>query len=84
MVEMKVKEDEKSNKTMDELEVMKDDWRWLTIKFKSEKDNEWIYRMMRSGFFKTFVMCIIQNVKKKSDSRMKNQRLPKNLRKGHW
>jgi Zn-finger domain-containing protein len=84
MVEMKVKEDEKSNKMMDELEVMKDDWRWLTIKFKSEKDNEWIYRMMRSGFFKTFVMCIIQNVKKKSDSTMKNQRLPKNSRKGHW
>jgi len=69
---------------MDELEVMKDDQRRLTIKFKSEKDNEWIYWMMRSGFFKTFVMCIIQNVKKKSDSRMKNQRLPKNLRKGHW
>lgn len=72
MVEMKVKEDEKSNKMMDELEVMKDDWRWLTIKFKSEKDDEWIYPMMRSGIFQD--LCHVHYSKCQEKVWLKNEK----------
>jgi hypothetical protein len=83
MVEMKVKEDEKiRQKWWMSWKVMKGDRRQLTIKFKCEKDDEWIYWMMRSGFFKTFVSALFKMSRKSLTQEWRIKGFPKTLGKG--